>query len=104
MQSADTSISTLCVPPRPDHPADNVRTRRERADFFEHGPIRSHWAGPDGGILTTHRAELDLLGYSRQKSVGRETTGFHQKSVGAGRGAIFTVKIPRASGTMQESV
>jgi PAS domain S-box-containing protein len=65
------------VQPADDHPADKALTRRELADFFEHAPISLHWAGPDGRILKVNRAELDLLGYTREEYVGREAAEFH---------------------------
>jgi PAS domain S-box-containing protein len=58
---------------------DTTLTKRELADFFEHAPISLHWAGPDGRILKTNRAELALLGYSREEYVGRQAAAFHQE-------------------------
>ena len=36
-----------------------------------------HWVGPDGTILRANRAELDMLGYSREEYVGRPIADFH---------------------------
>jgi PAS domain S-box-containing protein len=53
------------------------RSERELADFFEHATIGLHWVGPDGIVLRANRAELDLLGYSREEYVGRPIADFH---------------------------
>jgi PAS domain S-box-containing protein len=50
---------------------------QELNDFFENAPISVHWAGPDGTILRANRAELELLGYSREEYVGRNIAEFH---------------------------
>jgi PAS domain S-box-containing protein len=36
-----------------------------------------HWVGPEGIILWANRAELQLLGYSRQEYIGRNIAEFH---------------------------
>jgi PAS domain S-box-containing protein len=50
---------------------------QELDDFFENAPISLHWVGPDGNILRANRAELELLGYSRNEYVGRHIAEFH---------------------------
>lgn len=47
------------------------------ADFFENAAVGLHWVGPDGRILRANRAELELLGYSREEYVGRHVAEFH---------------------------
>jgi PAS domain S-box-containing protein len=53
------------------------RSEQELADFFENATVGLHWVGPDGTILRANRAELDLLGYSREEYVGRHIADFH---------------------------
>ena len=53
------------------------RSERELADFFENATVGLHWVGADGIILRANRAELDLLGYSREEYVGRPIADFH---------------------------
>lgn len=53
------------------------RNERELADFFENAAVGLHWVGPDGTILRVNRAELELLGYSREEYVGRRIAEFH---------------------------
>ncbi len=52
-------------------------SERELADFFENATVGLHWVGPDGTILRANRAELDMLGYSREEYVGRPVADFH---------------------------
>jgi PAS domain S-box-containing protein len=49
----------------------------ELADFFENATVGLHWVGVDGTILRANRAELDMLGYSREEYVGRPIADFH---------------------------
>ena len=53
------------------------RSEQELADFFENATIGLHWVGPDGTILRANRAELDMLGYSREEYIGRSIADFH---------------------------
>ncbi len=53
------------------------RSEQELADFFENATVGLHWVGPDGTILRANRAELDMLGYSREEYVGRPVADFH---------------------------
>src|ERR1700682_1793164 len=53
------------------------RSERELDDFFENATVGLHWVGPDGTILRANRAELDMLGYSREEYVGRPIAEFH---------------------------
>ena len=47
------------------------RSERELATSSRMRPFGLHWVGPDGTILRANRAELDMLGYSREEYVGR---------------------------------
>src|SRR5205085_11611101 len=53
------------------------QSEQELADFFENATIGLHWVGPDGTILRANRAELEMLGYSREEYVGRPIADFH---------------------------
>jgi PAS domain S-box-containing protein len=53
------------------------RSEQELADFFENATVGLHWVGPNGTILRANRAELDMLGYSREEYVGRPIADFH---------------------------
>ncbi len=53
------------------------RSEEELSEFFENASVGLHWVGPDGTILRVNRAELQLLGYSREECVGRPITDFH---------------------------
>ncbi len=56
---------------------DLRRSEQELADFFENATVGLHWVGPDGTILRANRAELEMLGYSREEYVGRSISDFH---------------------------
>jgi PAS domain S-box-containing protein len=49
----------------------------ELGDFFDNAAIALHWVGADGVILRANRAELELLGYSREEYLGRNIAEFH---------------------------
>jgi two-component system cell cycle sensor histidine kinase/response regulator CckA len=53
------------------------RSERDLADFFENASIGLHWVGPDGTILRTNQAELEMMGYTQEHYVGRNITEFH---------------------------
>ncbi len=53
------------------------RSESELADFFDNASVGLHWAGPDGTVLRVNRAELEMLGYSRDEYVGRNVVDFH---------------------------
>lgn len=58
--------------------ADELRRREaELAEFFENATVGLHWVGPDGTILRANRAELEMLGYTREEYVGRPISDFH---------------------------
>jgi PAS domain S-box-containing protein len=53
------------------------RSEEELSEFFENATVGLHWVGPDGTILRVNRAELDMLGYSREEYIGRPIADFH---------------------------
>ncbi|HEY0963126.1 MAG TPA: PAS domain S-box protein, partial [Pseudomonadales bacterium] len=54
------------------------QSEADLADLFENATIGLHWVGPNGEILRANRAELDMLGYTRDEYVGRSITEFHE--------------------------
>lgn len=46
-------------------------------DFFENAAIALHVVGADGAVLYANKAELELLGYSRQDYIDRPVRDFH---------------------------
>lgn len=46
-------------------------------DFFENAVVPMHWVDGEGIILRANKAELDLLGFSREEYVGRHIADFH---------------------------
>jgi PAS domain S-box-containing protein len=57
---------------------DELRnSEHELAEFFENATVGLHWVGPDGTILRVNRAELAMLGYTREEYVGRSIKEFH---------------------------
>lgn len=53
------------------------RSETELTDFFENAAIGLHWVGADGTVLRVNRAELDMLGYTRDEYVGHNIAEFH---------------------------
>ena len=53
------------------------QSEHELVDFFENATVGLHWVGSDGIILRANKAELDMLGYSREEYVGRRIAEFH---------------------------
>ena len=57
----------------------DVRPQREELiDFFDNAPVPLHWLAEDGRILWANRAELELLGYTSEEYIGRNTAEFHE--------------------------
>ena len=52
-------------------------SERELSEFFEHASVGMHWVGPDGIVLRVNRAELHMLGYSREEYLGHHISEFH---------------------------
>lgn len=46
-------------------------------DFFENAVVPMHWVDGKGIILRANKAELDLVGFSREEYVGRHIAEFH---------------------------
>jgi PAS domain S-box-containing protein len=53
------------------------RNEEELSEFFENASVGLHWVGPDGTVLRANRAELEMLGYTREEYVGRPISDFH---------------------------
>jgi PAS domain S-box-containing protein len=53
------------------------RSEEELSEFFENATVGLHLVGGDGKILRANRAELEMLGYTREEYVGRSITDFH---------------------------
>jgi PAS domain S-box-containing protein len=60
------------------------RREAELTDFFENATVGLHWVGADGKIIWANRAELELLGYTREEYIGRHISEFHadQETIG----------------------
>ena len=60
---------------------DAERSLRESeaalTDFFDTASTGLHWVGEDGTILRVNKAELELLGYTRDEYVGHHIAEFH---------------------------
>jgi PAS domain S-box-containing protein len=54
-----------------------ARSERNLADFFENANVGLHWGAADGTILRANRAELDMLGYTREEYIGHPLSVFH---------------------------
>ncbi|MCE9548540.1 MAG: PAS domain S-box protein, partial [Planctomycetia bacterium] len=52
-------------------------SEQELADFFENAPVGLHWVGPDGIILRANKAELEMLGYTREEYLGQHISTMH---------------------------
>jgi PAS domain S-box-containing protein len=56
------------------------QSESELSDFFETASTPLHWVDADGVIIRANRAELDLLGYEREKYIGHNIAEFHVDS------------------------
>lgn len=66
------------------HKEEQLRESEQQfRDFVENAAVGLHQIGPDGTILWANRAELELLGYTREEYIGRRISDIH-----ADRGAI----------------
>ncbi|MEP6767358.1 MAG: PAS domain S-box protein [Acidobacteriota bacterium] len=54
-----------------------ITRTQELEDFVENAAVALHWVGGDGRILWANRAELGMLGYSREEYVGHHISEFH---------------------------
>ncbi|MDT5123451.1 MAG: hypothetical protein QOC96_2933 [Acidobacteriota bacterium] len=53
------------------------RREAELTDFVENATLGLHWVGSDGIIQWANRAEMELLGYTKEEYIGRNITEFH---------------------------
>jgi PAS domain-containing protein len=53
------------------------RRNQELEDFFENGAVGLHIVSGEGIVLRANKAELDLLGYTKEGYVGRHIAEFH---------------------------
>ncbi|QJW99671.1 PAS domain-containing protein [Frigoriglobus tundricola] len=53
------------------------RSERNLADFFDNANVGLHWVGPDDTVLRVNKAELEMLGYTRDEIVGRPIADLH---------------------------
>ena len=53
------------------------QSREELSDFFDNATVGLLWVGPTGDILRANRAELELLGYTRDEYLGHNVSEFH---------------------------
>jgi PAS domain S-box-containing protein len=57
--------------------ADRRRVEEELRDFCENAVYCLHWVTADGKIQWANRAELELLGYSREEYIGHHIAEFY---------------------------
>ncbi len=74
------------------------QSQEELKDFVENAVEGLHWVGPDGIVLWVNRAELELLGYSRDEYVGHHSSEFHADAAVA---ADILARLARA-GTLRD--
>jgi PAS domain S-box-containing protein len=53
------------------------KREQELSDFLENAAEGMHRLGPDGKILWANKAELELLGYTKEEYIGRHVADFH---------------------------
>ena len=53
------------------------RSEEDLKDFLENAAEGMHWVGPDGIVIWANKAELELLGYTREEYVGQHISRFH---------------------------
>jgi PAS domain S-box-containing protein len=59
--------------------ADRCRAEQELTDFIENAAVGLHRVDANGVIIWANRAELELLGYTRDEYVGHHISEFHVK-------------------------
>lgn len=62
---------------RTDSKETLLRSVANLCDFVENAPEGLRRVGPDGLIRWANRAELDMLGYTREEYIGRHIAEFH---------------------------
>ena len=73
VRDTPSAVSAADIDGTPLDPQPEVDFR----DFFDNGPVALHVVGSDGTILHANKAELHLLGYSREDYVGSHIADFH---------------------------
>jgi PAS domain S-box-containing protein len=57
---------------------DELRSsQQELVDFFENAAEGLHWVAEDGTIVWANRAELEMLGFSKEEYIGHDIREFH---------------------------
>lgn len=56
---------------------DLQRNSQELEDFFDNGAVGLHLVSGEGIIVRANKAELELLGYTKEEYVGRHIAEFH---------------------------
>ncbi len=59
--------------------AELRRSERNLADFFENANVGLHWVNAEGVITRANKAEMEMLGYSREEYVGHPIAEFHTR-------------------------
>ena len=53
------------------------RSEQDLKDFLENAAEGMHWVGPDGVVIWANKAEVELLGYTREEYIGQHISKFH---------------------------
>jgi PAS domain S-box-containing protein len=70
-----TALDTALLEPR--HEAGGSPSTAALLDFFDNGAVPLHLVDGEGTILFANKAELALLGYTRDEFIGRQIEEFH---------------------------
>ncbi len=54
-----------------------AKSERALSDFFDNATVGLHWVSSNGTILRANRAELGMLGYTKEEYVGKNIRDFH---------------------------
>jgi two-component system, OmpR family, sensor histidine kinase VicK len=57
--------------------AEYRQQAEDLSDFIENGSVPLHWVNGSGIIIWANKAELELLGYSRNEYIGSHISNFH---------------------------
>ena len=77
--NAEEAVHETAVALKAQQDAERSLRESEAAltDFFDTASTGLHWVGEDGTILRVNKAELELLGYTRDEYVGHHIAEFH---------------------------